>query len=177
MALYPATRRADVEGTYVYGMIDVPGVVASNNFLAIFNPLTSTVVHAAVEIGLTCYSLAQVQTGASLAAYRITAASAGTLVSASSVNKFHSVSPAPQTQVRIANPTVTRLNNTPLAFKAPVVAGTGGGNSGTVEVTAPASNTFILVPGEGLVFNTASGDTDELWNIVYSWVETPLGGD
>lgn len=161
---------------YSYGFIDVPGVVASNNFLSIFNPATSTARHLPLEIGFTCYTATNVSTVGSMAAYVITAASGGTLVSAANVNRFGSSVPAtPQAEIRTGNPTVTRLNNTPLLFKAPIVS-TGGGNSGTVTVNAPSSNRFRLSPGTGLVFNTAAGDVGQRWCLVYAWEERSLTG-
>lgn len=158
---------------YVYGMIDVPGVVASNNFLSILNPSNSTVFHVPLEIGFTCYTSTTAQTIGSLAVYRITAASGGTAVSATDVNEFRTAQPTQQAQLRIANPTVTRLNNTPILFKAPVIS-TGGGNSGTVTIQNPSTATFVLAPGEGLVFNTAQGNTGQSWCIAYSWMEKTI---
>lgn len=161
---------------YSYGFIDLPGVVASNNFLSIFNPATSTAKHRPLEVGFTCYTASNVSTIGSLAAYVITAASSGTLVnSATDVNRFSAAAPAPQVEIRVSNPTVTRLNNTPLLFKAPVVS-TGGGNSGTVTIAAPTSSPFTLPPGTGLVFNTAAGDILQRWCLVYAWEERSLTG-
>lgn len=160
--------------SYLYSLIDAPGVVAANNFISIFNPSNSGVIHFPLEVGFTCYSIAQVQVGASMAIYRTTAASGGTLVSASDVNKFQTTLGNAQAEVRIGNPTVTLLNSTPLAFKAPVVAGTGGGNSGTVTVVTPVPGplAIALLPGEGLVFRTTSGTTAEFWCLGYSWAES-----
>lgn len=161
---------------YSYGFIDVPGVAASNNFLSVFNPVTSSARHLPLEVGFTCYSSAGTSTTASMAAYVITAASGGTLVNGvTDVNRFGSAVPAPQTEIRTGNPTVTRLNNTPILFKAPVIS-TGGGNSGTITIVPPSDNPFRLPPGMGLVFNTAAGDVNQRWCLVYAWEERSLTG-
>lgn len=161
---------------YSYGFIDLPGVVASNNFISIFNPVTSTVKHRPLEVGLTCYTASNVSTIGTMAAYVITAASGGTLVNnATDVTRFRSSAPVPQVEIRTGNPTVTRRNNTPVLFKAPVVS-TGGGNSGTVTIVAPTASPFVLSPGTGLVFNTAAGDVLQRWCLVYAWDEHSLTG-
>lgn len=159
--------------SYVYSMIDVPGVVAANNFLSIFNPANSGVVHFPLEVGFTCYAIASVQVPNSLALYRTTAASGGTAVAAVDVHKFQTVLPDAKAALSINNPTATLLSNTPIVFKAPV-ASAGGGNSGTVTVVTPVPGplALALLPGEGLVFRTAAGSTNELWSIGYSWAES-----
>lgn len=155
---------------YSYGIIDTVGVATSNNFLSLFNPSSSTVTALPTEAGITCYALTTAQVAGSMAAYRISAASGGTLVTSSDVNKFRTVNPTPVCEVRTGNPTVTRVNSTPLLFKSPSV-NTGGGNSGTVDVRTTALDVFSLKPGEGIVFNTAAGDTDHIWNLVLVWAE------
>jgi hypothetical protein len=161
---------------YSYAMIDVPGVIAANNFLSIFNPANSGKVHIPLEIGMTSYSIAMVQVPNSLAAYRTTAASGGSLVAAANILKFQTTMVDAASQVRIGNPTVTTLSSTPLVFKSPVVAGAGGGNNGTVTVEALVRNRLgvALLPGEGIVFATAVGLVNELWNIGYAWGELLL---
>lgn len=159
---------------YSYGFIDVPGVVASNNFISIFNPSSSKVRHIPLEVGLTCYTTTNVAVVGSLAAYPISAASAGTLVTNSTdVNKYSTNAPTPSVEIRVGNPTVTRINNTPMTFKAPVVA-TGGGNSGTITAVAPVQYTLTFPPGTGVVFNTAQGDVGQRWCLVYAWAEQTI---
>lgn len=169
MVAYPRVESSTTSGAYVYSLLDAPGVALSNNFLAVFNPANSPVGHFPLEIGFTCYTSTSAQVIGSMAAYRVTAVSGGTPVASTDVVKFHSGYRSPWTTLATANPTVTRVNNTAIVFKAPVIS-TGGGNSGTVVIVNPAA-AFELLPGEGLVFNTAQGSTGQVWDLTYSWLE------
>ena len=157
---------------YTYGMVDVPGVVAANNFLSVFNPSASTMAHIPLTLGLECYAIALTEVLGTMGVFRTTAASGGTLVASSNHVKFQTSNPTAQCEVRVGNPTVTRVNNTPLSFKSPVVTDKVG-TSGTVTVSSPIQNPlgFALYPGEGLVFATTVGAVAETWNIQYAWGE------
>jgi len=158
-------------GVYFHALVDSPGVVAANNYLAVFNPSGSGKL--AIALGFICgsYSVGAVTTPASMSAFRITASSAGTLLSAANTNRFLTSFPDPVSTVRTANPTVTLLNSTnPMIGIVPTVATTSVGQ--TVAPTPGAS--FVFQPGEGIVFATPSGDVDLRWDMQYVWAEKAM---
>lgn len=159
-----------VAKTFVYSIGNITGVTgAANNFLSLFNPVGSgkTVFFGAAYIS--SEAVAASTNSEPMNIFRITAASAGTLQAASAIGKFQTSMADPVAEVRIGNPTVTvgaQLSNT-----SPPV-----GNQVTVPihiVTVPAvAPPFILAPGEGIVFRTLGGDTDQRWNLSVVWSET-----
>lgn len=173
MVTYNGVSLPNTRGVYTYSLVDVAGVVLANNFLSVLNPTTSAVVHVPLEVGFTSYTSTTAQVIGSLCLYRVTTASGGTLVTATDVIKFQSTYPTQRAELRTGNPTVTRVNNTPVLFKSPVIS-TGGGNSGTVTVQEPSNTAFTLAPGEGVVFNTAAGATGQTWSMAYSWLELTI---
>lgn len=157
---------------YVYSIIDVPGVVASNNFLSFYNPPTSGKIMLAVQGIVTSYALAAVLAGGSMATYNISAASGGTLVAASAVPKLFTPWPNSSVEVRHSNPSVTTTTSALAVF--PPVISTGAGGNAAGNITTPSPNGVPYLPGEGFVWNTASGDIDQRWNITFIWAEVAL---
>lgn len=153
---------------YFVALVDEPNTAAQKNFLSVFNPSTSPRVSVAVSFIVQSYAIQGTTVAESLTVYRTTAASGGTLIAAADVPRFNPLHPDPKVEVRINNPTVTTSGRQLLGI-APVVS-TGAGAAGqTVSPTPGAS--FIMYPGQGLVFMTDAGDTDQLWNLQYAWVE------
>jgi hypothetical protein len=153
---------------YLYTLVDVPGVVAANNFLAVFNPANSGKVHVALQLIVASYSGGVTATANSLISKRITASSGGTLVSASTVARFRTDWDDPASAVRIDNPTVT-TSGLGLAVVSPVVS--AGVGQSSAQISPPPGASFVMTPGQGLVFYTAGGDVDQVWNITYLWTE------
>lgn len=155
---------------YLHGMSDVPGVAAANNFLSIFNPAASGKTVIFYNLILTPWATGAATVTTSLNIFRTTAASGGTLIAASAVNRFLTTDPNPVAQVRVGNPTVTAVGTTLLGLPPAVTtvgAGVGAGNS----VAVPPGAGFICLPGEGVVYTTSVGDVDQLWNINVTWAE------
>lgn len=154
-------------GVYFHALVDVPGVAASNNYLSVLNPVGSGKI--AIALGFICgsYSINTVTTPAAMAAFRISAHSAGTDVTAATVNRFASAFPNPASTVKTGNPTIT-TTSLPMIGIPPTV-GTNANNGQTVSPTPGAS--FVFLPGEGIAFQTATGDTDIRWQMQYIWAE------
>lgn len=73
---------------YLYTLNEAAGVVAANNFLSVFNPSGSGKSVVALGALYASYTAGSTLATASLLTKRITAASAGTLVSASTIARF-----------------------------------------------------------------------------------------
>lgn len=159
-------------GVYFHALVDVAGTVASNNYLSVFNPVGSGKIAIALGFITSNYSGASVTGAQSLRAFRTSAHSVGTDITAASVNRFASAFPNPVSQVKVGNPTTTNTNPSNPMIGIPPALGTGAQTPSTVAPTPGAS--FIFLPGEGIVFNVPVGDTDQLWNMQYIWAEKNL---
>lgn len=151
---------------YTAAITDVPGVVAANNFLSLFNPVASgktIIVYGTIVLAWA--SGAQTAT-VSLNVFRTTAASAGSL---QTPDKFSSSSPASIAEVRKSNPTVTTTGAS-LGGWPPAVTAAAGGTS-PYSLNTPGGASFVLLPGEGVVMSTASGNVNQLWNLGFIWAE------
>lgn len=159
-------------GVYFHAVVDAVGAVGSNNFLSVFNPSGSGKI--AIALGFICgsYSLNTITTPSSLVAFRTSAHTGGTDVTAATVNRFFTAFPNPQAQVKVGNPGTTNTNGTNPMIGIPPVVGNGAQNGQTVAPTPGAS--FIFLPGEGIVFNTPTGDVDQRWDLQYIWAEKNL---
>lgn len=156
---------------YFHTIRDAAGVVAANNFLSVFNPLGSGKSLVFLQAEIVVYAIGGTGGTESLVATRITSASGGSLVLASQVNRFLTGHPNPVAQVRTGNPSVTVDAAFPIdlnAWAPPQTTGQGGNIAFTTQ--APGDG-FICVPGQGIVFSTASGDTDQRWKINTIWAE------
>lgn len=159
-------------GVYFHALVDVAGTVASNNYLSIFNPVGSGKLAIALGFISSNYSGASVTGAVSLRAFRTSAHSGGTDITAANVNRFFTGFPNPVAQVKIGNPTTTNTNGTNPMIGIPPALGTGAQTPETVAPTPGAS--FVFQPGEGIVFNVPVGDVDQLWNMQYIWAEKNL---
>ena len=159
-------------GVYFHANVDDPGTTTSNNYLSVFNPIGSGKIAIALGFSAGSYSLNSVTTPSSLRAFRTSAASAGTQIAAASVNRFATAFANPVCEVRTGNPTTTNTNGTNPMIGIPMVVGNGAQNGQTVSPTPGAS--FIFLPGEGIVFNVPTGDTDVRWDLQYIWAEKLL---
>lgn len=164
------TANPQIDGTYIYSMANVPGVVTSNNYITLFNPVGSG--KQVIVGGMFISTVAAAGTSATqpMRIHRISAApTGGVLVTAPDIFKFNTANPDPVSVVRIGNPTVTlgpAASNTP----PPVTTGAGGGQF-VHEVDPPTGTTVLLAPGEGVAVNNSAGDTAQRWNISLAWAE------
>lgn len=157
--------------TYLFVLYDTLGVVLANNFISIFNPVGSGRAFTGLQLIVSSYSPGNTAVAKSLLTKRITAASGGTLVSASTIPRFRTDFPDPVTQIRTGNPTVTTTGLV-LSAISPVIS-LGAGESGNTLAPPPGAS-FIHKPGEGAVIYTEAGDIDQMWNITIVWTETSV---
>jgi hypothetical protein len=166
-----AVQNPALTGSYVASFPQVPGVVAANTYLTLFNPVGSskTVLFGGAFISMVAGSAAS--TTAPMRGYRIAAApTGGTVASAASIGKFQTSQPNPAGEIRTGNPTVTLgagLWNTPPA----VTTGAGGGQFIHIVSVPPGAGIFSLIAGEGIAINCSGGDVDQVWNVSVVWSE------
>lgn len=160
-----------ITGVYVFSIASLPGVVAANTFLTVYNPVASgkTVSFSAAFISTAATAAAGAT--APMRGYRFSGApTGGTVQAAATVAKFNNASADSVVEVRTANPTVTlgaALWNTPPA----VTAGVGGGQFVHMVDTPEGSPPFVLAQGEGIALNCNAGDVDQIWNLTVVWAE------
>lgn len=154
---------------YFYSLIDTPGVVATNNFMSIFNPVGSGKTISFFAIAIDSYSGGASGTTVSLKVDRISAASGGTLANQADINKIATVEPNSIAQLRTGNPTVTKVGTSLYSWPPPISTGSGAG--ATVTSTPPPGEGFYCLPGEGIVFSTSAGNTNQFWSIKPTWAE------
>lgn len=153
---------------YLHALVDQPGVVGSHVWMSVFNPSTSTKAVVLLSGTFDSYAAASTSTLESMQAFRISAASGGTLIAASAVNRLDTLWPDPVAELRIGNPTVTTVG-TPLRGFAPVIA-TGAGTSASGAASLPAGS-LICYQGQGVAVRTDAGDVDQIWDIQLVWAE------
>lgn len=155
-------------------VFEAPGVVAANNFLSVFNPVGSGKLVTILLYRVYPYAAGATTATSSMAAWRTSAASGGTLrTNSTDVAKFDTAEPNSITEVRVGNPTCTLVGSNPVAAIPPAITTGAGGGSG-VAVEPPGGATFRVRPGEGVVARTAAGNVNQLWTVVISWYETAL---
>lgn len=159
-----------VYGVYLASVSLQVGVVAANNFFSLFNPVGSGKFLSLGGFFFSSYGIGSTTASEPMRGFRITDASGGAAFT--DIAKFDSRYRDPVAEVRTTNPTVTLG---PPIFNSPPPLGTGG--IGTQFVHAvdipPGAGSFTLLPGEGVVARTASGDVDQFWNITCVWGEGP----
>lgn len=155
-------------GVYLWAVHDTPATVAAQNFLSLFNPSGSGKSLIVLGVTVTDYSVNSVTGATSMEVWRTTAASAGTQIAASNINRFATAFADPSAEVRVGNPTVTLSGLDALVGFAPSL-GSGAQSPNTASPTPGAS--FIIAPGQGVVFRQGAGDTDERWNVQIIWAE------
>lgn len=168
LGTYPAINPS-LTGAYVFNLPDQTGVVAANNYLSVFNPVASGKTLVLIGGSMACYlgnGASNVEV--SVQAFRITAATVGTLQAASAICKFQTAYANPVAEVRTGNPTVTV--GAPFASLPPVIQPST--NNFVYQIMQPpGAGAFTLAAGEGVVFRTTSGDTDEQYNFNIVWGE------
>lgn len=168
----PTTSVPEGAKFYFHTIYDAPGVVAANNFLSVFNPVGSGKLVIFFQAEVSSYSTGASSTATSLTATRTTAASAGSLIAAASVNRFITTDPNPTTEVRTTNPTVTTTGLALNAWVPPLSTGAGAG--ATAYTSTPPGAGFVCQPGQGIVFSTAAGNTSQVWKINSIWAEVTI---
>lgn len=158
---------------YFHALVDLPGVVAATNHLSFFNPVGSGKISIAYQATILPWATGATSADASMTVTRTTAASAGTLVAASAVNRLVTTTPNPVTEVRTGNPTVTTSGTALIGFPPALTTAASGVSSGDFTASPPGAG-FVMLPGQGIVFSTALGDVDQRWDIQFIWAEQSL---
>ncbi len=160
-----------IKGAYVYSIGAVPGVVAANNFVSLFNPVGSGKTVSVGAAYISSFAITASLTPAPMNGFRTTAASGGTLqTNSTAIAEFQSTMPTSICELRTGNPTVTLG---PQIFNAAPVEATNSGASTLQNIAAAPAvfPPFTLVPGEGIVIRSLSGLVATLWNISLVWAE------
>ena len=167
---YPAINPL-FKGGYVFSQAQHPGTVAANNHFALLNPIgnTRTIVVAGVFISSVIVADI-VATADPMRGWLATAISGGTTEPASVIGKIRSTMPTPTGQILSNNPTATLGASW---FNSPPLIGASKGSAPFVhQVPATiAAGSITLLPGEGTVLRTESGDVDQRWNLSIAWNE------
>jgi hypothetical protein len=159
-------------GAYTYSIHEAPGVVAANNFLSLFNPVGNPYVFIVTTTFIVPYAAGGTSSIVGVSTDRITAVSGGTLVDKPTIPKLNTRRPDSTADVRYGNPAVTKTGHT-FGHIPPAIA-TGAGAGALAIITSPGGG-LALRPGQGLVLSTASGDTDQVWNLGWAWLERRIG--
>lgn len=169
--IFPVTsvRSPSIDSVFVFSVGNVPGVVAANNYLSLFNPVGSGKVLSFGSAFISSMTAGGTTVTDPMQGFRITAASAGTLQAASASAKFVSSEADPVAEVRTGNPTVTlgaQLFNSP-----PAISSTTASTNVHIIPVPGGLQPFTLAEGEGIVLRTAVGDADQRWNLSIVWAE------
>jgi hypothetical protein len=159
------------KGGYVYSNAQVPGVATANNFLSLANPVGSGRTITVAGVFLSSVIVADITATADpMRGWLATAISGGTLQATSAIGKVRSTMPTPVGEIRTGNPAATLGASW---FNSPPLLGASKTSSPFVhQVPATiASGTITLLPGEGTVLRTESGDVDQRWNLSIAWNE------
>lgn len=149
---------------------DAPGVALANNFLSVFNPVGSGKTLIFVQFVAFAYSTGAATATDNMLIFRTTAASGGTLVPASEINKLSTSTANSVAEVRTGNPTTTNLAR-PFIAVPPMISTGGQGATGNSINIVPGGVPFLVEPGEGVVMRTAAGDVDQRWTLGTMWSE------
>lgn len=153
---------------YQYAQVAEPGTAAAKNFFSHFNPVGSGKLMFPLGIVIQSFSASNTSVANPLTLFRTSADSGGTLVAASSITRWIPSDPDPSGTIRNNNPAATTTGLALIGI-APYL-GSGGG--GTVPaLVAPFSVAPLIPPGTGILFRQTAGETAQLWNIQYTWME------
>lgn len=166
------TQPADTAGAafYTTSIHDVPGVVAANNFISVFNPSGSGKTLIFYALFVIPWAIGVTTGVASMRIDRISASSGGTLVPTTSIGKFITSSPNSVAEVRTGNPTLTKVGLSIGSFPPPLT-GSKQGASSALSNAGVGGASFACLPGEGISYSTSSGDVDQMWNLGFIWSE------
>lgn len=156
-----------IRGVYLHSIANVPGTVATQNFMSIFNPVGSGVTMTLAAAAFSYTNINPATDTTPLRGYRCSAASGGTLITASQIQRFNTLQPDPKIEVRVGNPTTT---NAPFGlFNSPPPIDNRSSN--VHELAIPPTQPFVCREGEGIVITKLSGVTSADWNITLVWAE------
>src|SRR5438445_734081 len=128
------------KGVYIFSIGDVPGVVAAQNHLSLFNPSGNTKTFIFGGVFISSFSVVAITlTANSMRGFRITTASAGTLqTNSTAVTEFQSTMPT-SNSAPTAGTVVARLNIAGLALST-----VSDSNTISAILRAPLENSITL---------------------------------
>lgn len=164
-----SVRNPAIKGVYVFSISNIPGVVAANNFMSLFNPVGSGRVLSFGSAFISSTASGGTSVVEPMRGFRITTATGGTLQATLATAKFITSDVDPLAEVRIGNPAVTLG---PAVFNSPPVISATVGSTNVHVIPVPGGlQPFTLAPGEGIVLRTNAGDVDQSWNLSLVWAE------
>lgn len=159
------------KGGYVFSLPQIPGVVAARNHLSLENPVGSGRVIVVAGVFISSVIVADVvATADPMRGWLATGLSGGTTEPTSSIGKLRSTNPTPIGVIRSGGPAATLGASW---FNSPPLLGAAKQSSPFVhQIPATvAGGSLTLLPGEGTVLRTESGDVDQRWNLSIAWSE------
>lgn len=163
-----STVNPSIKGVYLHSIANVPGTLAPQTFITIYNPIGSGKSLSLGTVAISSSNTMPSTETSPLRGYRISVApTGGTLVAASTVQRFNTTQPNPVAEVRIDNPTVTLGG---AVFSSPPLLDNRSSNVHTVDIP-PGAGPFLMLPGEGLAIHKVAGTTSTVWNITPVWAE------
>lgn len=155
--------------SYLYSQDAVPGVVTTNVYVSLFNPVGSQKIGILSSVFLSSTLTNPSSIVTSMRGWRITSATGGTAVANTEFARLQTHWPEATLQVRIGNPTVTLAR---ALFNSPAPVSARSSSVHAVELPA-GSPPVLLYPGEGFCLRSVSQSTDAAWNITLAWAEGP----
>lgn len=162
-------------GVYFMTWINAGNTAATYNYLSLFNPAASGRNLVLLGVYVEGLSVAAAITLNHLRLFRTTAASVGTLITASTLGKFRTADASSVAEVRHTNPTVTTASATEVIAFVPNQSITAAGATAVSQrqfVPNPGWGEFLLAPGEGLALRQlVAGDADQQFMMTLVWAE------
>ena len=169
------------QGEYLLDIGPVNGSTATSyNYITFLNPSTSTVTTIVKRVSVRVDTIAAA-VYIPMQLRRISAASAGTLITPANIPKKHTGTTNSQMQIRRTGVTATYSGTTDsklLAVQTPgAVSSSIAGDTGYKEYIFENDEYIILQPGEGVGFyhDTAAGDADLRVKVLFEWEEIATG--
>lgn len=157
---------------YVYSRAQNVGVVAAHNHLTLVNPAGSDLLVILGGVFISQTTIGAVSGAPPMRGHFCSDVSGGTAVNVADIGKTKSTLDDPVAEVRVNGVTVSTLGAA--WFNSPSLETTGASSPAFVHqipTALPGSDAITLFPGEGTVFRTEAGDTDQRWNMSVGWVE------
>lgn len=164
-----------IRGVYSYAITDLAGNAGNPyTYLTLFNPAASGVIVALKKFDYNAYAVAAATTKVSARLSRISAHSAGTLVTSSTGYAKHKTSYSDGlAEVRFTNVTVTQVADIK-PFSPPVVI-TAVGAYGAPELDLnprDEDEEVILAEGQGVsIYQAGVGNVNSTYNLRWLWEE------
>lgn len=159
-----------IKGAYIHSIANVPGTVAAQTFVTLFNPVGSGKLTIAAAVFISSAAVAGTTISTPVRVHRVSTAPTGGVTAANAdFFKLDTTDPNPSCVVKTGNPLAVLeapASNTP----PPMTTGVAGGQF-VHEIDLPSTLPVFLREGEGIAIHAASGDASQRWNISITWAE------